>query len=80
MALLNRPLTADEIARLTFAGSRGEVWSYNDRQFYFMAPRHQTVRYRGALARVDYERRDTFYGVGPESPSDCVWIVPGVLQ
>lgn len=39
-------------------------------------PRYQTVRYRGALNRVDYERPDTFYELGPESPSDCVWMVP----
>lgn len=39
-------------------------------------PRYQYVRYRGALGRVDYERPDTFYQLGPESPSDCHWMIP----
>lgn len=39
-------------------------------------PRYQMVRYRGAIDRIDYERPDTFYALGPESPSDCVWMVP----
>lgn len=71
MALLNRELTPDEIS----AALRTDT-EFEHTPFDWFDPRYQTVRYRAAFGRTDYERRDTFYGLGPKSPSDCVWMVP----
>lgn len=72
MARLNRPLTQEEVHELM--GDRFvEVPRLWETMF---GPVYQTVRYRAALDRVDYEDRDTFYGMGPQSPSDCIWMVP----
>jgi len=70
MALLSHPLVWDREA-----GKRLPV----DFCTLLLEPDYQTVRYRAVLNRVDYERSDTFYGLGPKSPSDCVWIVPYLL-
>lgn len=72
MALLNRPLSAGEVESLL----RTPYYPPSDIFRQMLEPRRQTVRYRGALDRVDYERPDTFYALGPKSPSDCVWMVP----
>lgn len=71
MALLNRSLTPDEIAEALRAGT-----DFQYTPFDWSEPRYQTVRYRAAFNQVDYERRDTFYALGPKSPSDCVWMIP----
>ena len=72
MALLNRELTRDEIAKALSTATDFRFY----RPFDWFEPRYQTVRYRAALDRVDYERHDTFYAMGPKSPSDSVWMVP----
>lgn len=66
MARLNRRLTQEEVHELMVP----PLWET------IFGPVYQTVRYRAALDRVDYEDRDTFYGMGPESPSDRIWMVP----
>lgn len=75
MALLNRPLTADEVRALMDAKPSAAFYS-NVMMELISSTRYQTVRYRGAINRTDYERPDTFYALGPESPSDCVWMIP----
>lgn len=74
MAFPNRPITLREFQE-TFR--REWCAPVASRLFTLISePHYQTVRYRGALNRMDYEQRDTFYGLGQESPSDCVWMVP----
>lgn len=76
MALLNRRLTDEEVQMLT-GGMYVNVAEQWPRLWESMfGPFYQTVRYRAALDRVDYEDRDTFYGMGPQSPSDRIWMVP----
>lgn len=72
MALLNRPLTAEEVQLLA-----GDLYLHVPALWAELcAPRYQAVRYRAVLDRTEYELANTFYDLGPTSPSDCVWMVP----
>ena len=72
--MANRPLTAEEAKALI--DTHFVFPLYDELWKLILEPRYQTVRYRAALDRVDYERPDTFYALGPVSPSDCVWMIP----
>lgn len=61
MALLNRPLTNDEIKSFLNSPSFRDPWIFGT----MFEPKHQFVTYRARLDRVDYEQRDTFYQIGP---------------
>lgn len=76
MPMLTRPLTREEVEELT--GHLYKTLPIKWEELF--GPKYQTVRYRAALDRVDYEHPEVFYGLGPESPSDCVWMVPGVTN
>lgn len=73
-----RPFTAEEIKAALATPPRHlfDPWAWST----MFEPKHQFVTYRAALNRADYEQRDTFYRIGPASPSDCHWMVPGVTQ
>lgn len=75
MALLNRPMTTDEVRELMDSSPSAMLYSGVMMEL-MTSTRYQTVRYRGAINRTDYERRDTFYALGPGSPSDSVWMIP----
>ena len=72
MPMLRRPLTPEEVQMI--AGDKYTLLP--GRWDHLFGPLYQRVRYRAALNHIDYERRDTFYCLGPKSPSDCIWMVP----
>lgn len=74
MALLNRPLNAREVEQ--FLRTKWYIPIKNEIFRLITEPKYQHVRYRGAINRMDFERPDTFYELGPESPSDCHWMIP----
>lgn len=73
MPMLTRPLTTDEVALMMGDAFKTVPMRW---EALFGEPRYQMVRYRASIDRVDYKRRDTFYNIGHESPSDSVWMVP----
>ncbi len=74
MALLNRPLTAEEAK--TLIDSEFVYPLYHELFKLIAEPRYQCIRYDASINRIVYEARDTFY-LADDSPSDCRWIVPG---
>lgn len=74
MALLDRPLNDREIKE--FLRTKWYMPISNEIFKLISEPRYQMVRYRAALNRIDYERPDTFYQLGPQTPSDCHWMIP----
>jgi len=74
MPLLNRPMTAIEIKMVI--SDKFFVYSNNKLFELINEPKYQYVKYRAKLNRIDYERPNTFYELGPKSPSDCHWMVP----
>lgn len=78
MALLNRPLTEQEMAGMLDA----IVTPVFDRSWSALiaSEHYQFVRYDAEMGRLVYEDPETFYWTLNESPSDCRWMVPGVVQ
>lgn len=84
MALLDRPLTYDEVRELLLTPQGHErSWLHELSWFHelFNNPAPHVVRYR-VNDGVHYTPPQEFY-VGrrvEKSPSDCLWIVPGTLE
>jgi hypothetical protein len=79
MPLLNRPLTAAEIAALAAA----DLSTFYDSSIVRMIqePRHSFVHYRAARGAAVYIKPSIFYvSCCPSSPSDSTWLVPGTEQ
>lgn len=72
MVMLNRELSAEEAKQLL----ETRMPISNVLFDLINEPRYRYVRYRAAFNRIDYERLDTYYNLGPETPSDSLWMVP----
>lgn len=79
MALLNRPLTKDEIEKL-LAATPYALFHSNIFDAIYEA-RFNVVSYCATANHTQYQTPEVFYWTTADtSPSDCVWMVPGTVR
>lgn len=74
MPALNRPLTKEEVEALWRAPLPMPA------PFDFSEPMYFHVNYSSRTGRSVYTTPDEFYWGPKDGPSDCVWMVPGMIR